>query len=147
LIDKHILESLSENNILAIATGRPRAEADYPLDVFDLRKFFSDIRTLDDCLEEERRIFQREKRKVSLNKPNPYMLDAIETAHKNKVSKFYFIGDMPDDMVAASKSRAGFIGIGILKSSSDKDRLKKDLIAAGADHVIEDFEALRKIVE
>ena len=54
---------------------------------------------------------------------------------------------MPDDMVAASKSRAGFIGIGILKSSSDKDRLKRDLIAAGADHVIEDFEALRKIVE
>jgi phosphoglycolate phosphatase-like HAD superfamily hydrolase len=147
LIDKHILESLSENNILAIATGRPRAEADYPLDVFDLRKFFSDIRTLDDCLEEERRIFQREKRKVSLSKPNPYMLDAIEAAHKNKVSKFYFIGDMPDDMVAASKSRAGFIGIGILKSSSEKDRLKKDLIAAGADHVIEDFEALRKIVE
>ena len=40
LIDKHTLESLSENNILAIATGRPRAEADYPLDVFDLRKYF-----------------------------------------------------------------------------------------------------------
>jgi len=147
LIDKHTLESLSENNILAIATGRPRAEADYPLDVFDLRKFFSDTRTLDDCLEEERRIFQREKRKVSLSKPNPYMLDSIESSQKNKVSKFYYIGDMPDDMVAASKSKAGFIGIGILKSSSDKERLKRDLVAAGADHVIENFEALKKIVE
>ena len=147
LIDKHLLESLSENNTLAIATGRPRAEADYPLDVFDLRKFFSDVRTLDDCLEEERKIFQREKRKVSLSKPNPYMLDAIETSHKSNVSKFFFIGDMPDDMVAASRSRAGFIGIGVLKSSSDKVRLKRDLIAAGADHVIEDFEALKKIVK
>jgi len=147
LIDKHTLESLSENNILAIATGRPRAEANYPLEVFDLRKFFSDTRTLDDCLEEERKIFQREKRKVSLSKPNPYMLDAIEATQKNKVSKFYYIGDMPDDMVAASKSRAGFIGIGILKSSSDKERLKRNLIEAGADHVIEDFEALKKIVK
>ena len=147
LIDKHILESLSKNNILAIATGRPRAEADHPLDVFDLRKFFSDIRTLDDCLEEERRIFQQEKRKVSLSKPNPFMLDSIEEAQKDNVSKFYFIGDMPDDMAAASNSRAGFIAIGIIKSTSDKDRLKKDLMAAGADHVIEDFEALKKIIE
>ena len=147
MIDKHLLESLSENNTLAIATGRPRAEADYPLDLFDLRKFFSDILTLDDCIEEERKIFQREKRKVALSKPNPYMLDAIESAQKNRVSKSFFIGDMPDDMEAASRSMAGFIGIGILKSSSDKERLKKDLIAAGADYVIEDFEALKKIVE
>jgi len=147
LIDKHLLESLSENNTLAIATGRPRVEADYPLNLFDLRKFFSEILTLDDCLAEERKIFQREKRKVSLSKPNPYMLDAIEASQKGPVSKSFFIGDMPDDMVAASRSKAGFIGIGILKSSSDKDRLKKNLIEAGADHVIEDFEALKKIVE
>jgi HAD superfamily hydrolase (TIGR01548 family) len=147
MIDKHLLESLSENNTLAIATGRPRAEADYPLDLFDLRKFFSDILTLDDCLEEERKIFQREKRKVALSKPNPYMLDAIESAQKDRVSKSFFIGDMPDDMEAASRSMVGFIGIGILKSSSDKERLKRDLIAAGADYVIEDFEALKKIIE
>ncbi len=147
MIDKNLLESLSENNTLAIATGRPRVEADYPLDLFDLRKFFSDILTLDDCLEEERKIFQREKRKVALSKPNPYMLDAIESAQKDRVSKSFFIGDMPDDMEAASRSMAGFIGIGILKSSSDKERLKRDLIAAGADYVIEDFEALKKIVE
>jgi phosphoglycolate phosphatase-like HAD superfamily hydrolase len=147
MIDKHLLESLSKNNTLAIATGRPRIEADYPLDLFDLRKFFSDILTLDDCLEEERKIFQREKRKVALSKPNPYMLDAIESAQQNRVSKSFFIGDMPDDMEAASRSMAGFIGIGILKSSSDKERLKRDLIAAGADYVIDDFEALKKIVE
>jgi phosphoglycolate phosphatase-like HAD superfamily hydrolase len=147
LIDKHLLESLSENNTLAIATGRPRIEADYPLDLFGLRKFFSEILTLDDCLEEERKIFQREKRKVSLSKPNPFMLDAIEASQKGTVSKSFFVGDMPDDMEAASRSTAGFIGIGILKSSSDKDLLRKDLIAAGADHVIEDFEALKYIVE
>ena len=147
LIEKDLLESLSENNTLAIATGRPRAEADYPLDVFGLRKFFSEILTLDDCLEAEREIFQREKKKVSLSKPNPYMLDAIEASQKHHASKHFFIGDMPDDMVAASRSTAGFIGIGILKSSSDKDRLKRDLTAAGADHVIENFETLKEIID
>ena len=54
---------------------------------------------------------------------------------------------MPDDMMAASRSRAGFIGIGILKSSSEKDSLKRDLETAGADYIIEDFDELVKIVE
>ena len=147
LIDKSIFESLSRNNILAIATGRPQIEADYPLELFDLKKFFSLILTLDDCLKEEQKIFEQEQKKVSLSKPNPYMLDAIEAAHKNKVSKYYYIGDMPDDMMAASRSRAGFIGIGVLISSSEKNRLKKDLENAGADYIIEDFDELVKIVE
>ena len=147
LIDKSILESLSRNNILAIATGRPQIEADYPLELFDLKKFFSLILTLDDCLKEEQKIFEQEQNKVSLSKPNPFMLDAIEAAQKNKVSKYYYVGDMPDDMMAASRSRAGFIGIGVLISSSEKDRLKIDLENAGADYIIENFDELVKIVE
>ena len=147
LIDKSILESLSKSNILAMATGRPKAEADYPLDLFDLRKFFTVIYSLDDCLREEQKIFELEKRKVSLSKPNPFMLDAIEETQKDKVSEFYYIGDMPDDMVAASRSRAGFVGIGILISSADKDNLKKDLLRAGADYIIEDFKEIKSIVE
>lgn len=147
LIDKSILESLSRNNILAIATGRPQIEADYPLELFDLKKLFPLILTLDDCLKEEQKIFEKKQKTVSLSKPNPYMLDAIEAAQKNKVSKYYYIGDMPDDMMAASRSRAGFIGVGVLVSSSEKDRLKKDLENAGADYIIEDFDELVKIVE
>ena len=147
LIDTSILERLSRNNILAIATGRPQIEADYPLDIFNLKKYFSLILTLDDCLKEEQKIFEQKQKKVSLSKPNPYMLDAIEAAHKNTVSNYYYIGDMPDDMMAASKSKAGFIGIGVLVSSSEKDRLKKDLENAGADYIIENFDELMKIVE
>ena len=147
LIDQTILESLSRNNILAIATGRPQIEADFPLERFDLKKFFSLMLTLDDCLKEEQKLFAEKQQKVSLSKPNPYMLDTIEAAHKNTVSKYYYIGDMPDDMMAASRSRAGFIGIGVLISSSEKDRLKKDLENAGANYIIEDFAELVKIVE
>jgi len=147
LIDTSILEGLSQNNILAIATGRPRIEADYPLEFFKLKNFFSLMLTLDDCLKEEQKIFEQKQKKVSLSKPDPYMLDAIEAVYKNKVSKYYYIGDMPDDMMAASKSRVRFIGIGVLMSSSEKNRLKKDLENAGADYIIENFDELVKIVE
>ena len=147
LMAKSILERLSRKNILAIATGRPQIEADYPLEHFDLKKFFSIILTLDDCLKEEQKIFEQKHTKVSLSKPNPYMLDAIETACKNKVSKYYYIGDMPDDMMAASRSRAGFIGIGVLFSSSEKDQLRKDLKNGGADYIIENFDQLVNIIE
>jgi HAD superfamily hydrolase (TIGR01548 family) len=146
LVDRSILESLSKNHILAIATGRPKTEADYPLDFFGLRKFFNVIFTLDDCIKEEQKIYENEKKRVSLSKPNPYLLDAVANIHKHNVSRFYYVGDMPDDMVAASRSRTGFAGIGILISSSDKDTLKEDLLQAGADYIVEDFEELKNIM-
>ena len=146
LVHRSFLESLSKNHILAIATGRPKAEADYPLDLFGLRKFFNIIYTLDDCIKEEQKIYEHEKKRVSLSKPNPYMLDAVAKIHKHNVSRFYYVGDMPDDMVAATRSGTGFAGIGILKSSSDKDTLKKDLLQAGADYIIEDFDELKNII-
>jgi HAD superfamily hydrolase (TIGR01548 family) len=147
LVKKSILEYLSKNNILAIATGRPKAEADYPLDFFDLRKYFTIILTLDDCITEEKKILEQEGKKVSLTKPNPYLLDAIAETKKHEASGFYYIGDMPDDMVTASRSRAGFIGIGLLSSSPDKANLKRGLLRTGADYIIEDFEELKRIIE
>ncbi|MEE9120112.1 MAG: HAD hydrolase-like protein, partial [Syntrophobacteria bacterium] len=146
LVDKPTLESLSKDNILAIATGRPKSEAEYPLDFFGLRRYFTIILTLDDCIREERRILEKEGKKVSLGKPNPYMLDAIAETKKHEASGFYYIGDMPDDMVAASRSKAGFIGIGLLFSAPDKAILKGDLLRAGADYVIEDLEELKGII-
>jgi len=146
LVKKSILEYLSKNNILAIATGRPKAEADYPLDFFDLRKYFTIILTLDDCIREEEKILEQEGKKVSISKPNPYILDSIAETKKHETSGFYYIGDMPDDMVAASRSRAGFIGIGLLSSSPDKANLKRGLLRAGADYIIEDIEELKAII-
>ena len=40
LLDRSILEELSRENVLAIATGRPKSEAEYPLKHFRLRQFF-----------------------------------------------------------------------------------------------------------
>ncbi len=147
LVDKSTLENLSSRNILAIATGRPRIEADFPLESFNLKKYFAYVITLDDCIVEEEKRFKKGGKKVSLSKPNPFMLDAIAGALENRVSGYYYVGDMPDDMMAASNSNSGFIGIGMLKSSSDRKRLRTDLIRSGADYIIEDFDELVKIVD
>ena len=146
LIDKSILEELAVNNILAIATGRPRAEADYPLDHFDLRKYFSEVLALEDCLEEEERVSRKEGKKVSLSKPDPFMLDAIAANLKNPVAGYFYIGDMPDDMSAAKRSETGYKGIGLIMSAPDKASLKKELLRAGADYIIEDFKQLKSLL-
>jgi len=146
LIDRQLLAELAAENVLAIATGRPRAEAEYPLNHFDLDRYFSQILTLDDCLAEEKRIFEQEGRTVSLSKPNPFMLDAIAAKCREPFDRFYYVGDMPDDMLAAAGAGVDCKGIGILLTAPDKKSLAKNLKAAGADCIIDSFEALRAIV-
>jgi len=146
LIEPGVLDALGKNNILAIATGRPRAEADYPLNHFDLRKYFSIVLALEDCLEEEERLAKIEGKKITLSKPDPFMLDAIAAEQKNPVDGYFYIGDMPDDMSAARRSEAGYKGIGLTLSAPDKAGLKKELQRAGADYIIEDFHQLKALL-
>jgi len=146
LIDKGMLAALAKNHILAIATGRPRAEAEYPLAHFDLRRYFTDVLALEDCLEEERRRSQKEGKRVSLSKPDPFMLDAIAAGQKKPVAGYFYIGDMPDDMVAAKKSAAGYKGVGMIMAAVDKKSLKKELLRAGADYIIDNFRQLKPII-
>ncbi|MDH3829305.1 MAG: HAD hydrolase-like protein, partial [Desulfobacterales bacterium] len=143
----HILTKLAANHIVAIATGRPRAEAHYPLDRFGIRKYFARIMALEDCLEEEARRQKTEAKKVSLSKPDPFMLDAIAEGHKDLFAQSYYIGDMPDDMIAAKKSAGGYKAVGMIISAPDKESLKKELKGAGADTIVENFEQLKGLVE
>ena len=46
----------------------------------------------------------------------------------------------------AAAAVAGYKGIGILLSAPDKMNLAKSLAAAGADHIVDSFEELRKII-
>jgi phosphoglycolate phosphatase-like HAD superfamily hydrolase len=147
LIDGTILDKLSENYLLAIATGRPKAEADYPLAHFQILEYFREIYTLDECIKEEQRILKDSGKKVSLSKPHPFMLDAIAETIGGIVDGYYYVGDMPDDMLAAKRSRAGYKGIGILLSTPDKEILKKNLVQAGANYIIDDFSELIRLVE
>lgn len=145
LVEPAMLAMLNRDHALAIATGRPRAEADYPLDRFGIRSHFSELYTLDDCLAEEAKIAGETGRAVSLSKPHPFMLDAIARKQPAAAPRFY-VGDMPDDMVAAQRSAHGFAGIGILVSTPDRDRLRAHLLAAGAHHVVDDFNGLLAVL-
>ena len=146
LIDPPTLKRLSKKNILAIATGRPRAEAEHPLNQFSLKKYFTTVYTLDDCLHEEIRLREQKGKEMSLSKPHPFMLDAIADAITEEIDGYYYLGDMPDDMLAAKRSRAGYTAIGILVSAPDKEKLKKNLSQAGADYIFDDFGQLIDLV-
>ena len=74
------------------------------------------------------------------------MLDAIVKSCRQSFTGLYYVGDMPDDMLAAARSRFGFKSIGILVSAPDKPELQRELKRAGADYLIDDFEDLKKIV-
>lgn len=159
-LTRDMLESLAiGTNILAIATGRPEAEAAWPLEKHNLN-FFKAVLTLDDCLKRE-----KEGEKISYSKPHPFMLDAIveqfpawdvgtttladgksDTADKLFTQKLYYIGDMPDDMVAAKNSKYPFTAVGVTYSSPDTFASKKRLLESGASLIAETPEELLKIL-
>ena len=74
------------------------------------------------------------------------MLNTIAESFTNIANGFFYIGDMPDDMVAAARALVDFKSIGILISAPDKSGLREELQRAGADYIVEDFEALKKII-
>lgn len=137
-ISEDILKKLVQNNTLAIATGRPAVEAEYPLERFAIRKYFQAVVSLDDCLNEERRILAQQGRKVNLSKPNPYMLDLIPELLGKTFQNLCYLGDMPDDMQAARASKSGYQAWGVVYSAADPDSLSKKLREAGAQRIIAD---------
>ena len=74
------------------------------------------------------------------------MLDAIAEVHIDSKPKCYYIGDMPDDMTAALRSKFGYTGIGFTASAPNKKTLGQALTEAGAAHVIHDFDELPSIL-
>ena len=74
------------------------------------------------------------------------MLDAIAGHLKNPAEQYFYIGDMPDDMVAAKKSQVKYQGIGFVLAAPDKESLKKELLRAGADFIIEDIAQLISLI-
>jgi hypothetical protein len=49
-------------------------------------------------------------------------------------------------MSAAKRSETGYKGIGLIMSAPDKASLKKELLRAGADYIIEDFKQLKSLI-
>ncbi|MCL2480212.1 MAG: HAD hydrolase-like protein [Spirochaetaceae bacterium] len=137
LIERDVLSYLAAFHKLAIATGRPAAEALYPIRENNIN-FFEKILTLDDCIAAENEAEKNKGEKISLGKPHPFMLDAIASYYESRGAlseKLYYIGDMPDDMIAAKRSKYRFCAIGVTYSSPNKTNSLSRLKEAGADYI------------
>lgn len=146
LIPASLFERLSEEHILAIATGRPFAEAFYTLRLFGIENYFARILTLDDCdmaTDWTEALFQD---RPSLEKPDPFMLNAIHAGLERPVDRQLYIGDMPDDMKAAKRATPPFTAIGLLGSDADPAELRQKLLEAGADILVESVDELERIL-
>jgi phosphoglycolate phosphatase-like HAD superfamily hydrolase len=60
----------------------------------------------------------------------------------------FYLGDMPDDMMAARRSRTGYKGVGVALPAVDQEGpLAAELSAAGVDHIIRSYPELRRLVD
>jgi len=127
----------------AIATGRPRLEAQLALDLLGYDDRFGAVLTLDDAKEEERLRGDG----VRLEKPHPFTL--VEAMNRLGVQgDFIFFGDLTDDMLAAKraaqKMKVQCVPIGVVTGGSKQVEAMR---AAGAEDVVLDFSQTRAVLE
>ncbi|UCB46329.1 MAG: HAD hydrolase-like protein [Spirochaetota bacterium] len=139
------LKKLSRLCALAIATGRPLAEADHALERFTIKKFFCVLVTEDDVERAQKRSDE------VLRKPHPFMIKScMERCGYKAGETTFYVGDMPDDIGAAL--RAGAVPIGFVDENSgvtsDEIRDHRKLISdKGAVKVFGNFEELVDFIQ
>jgi HAD superfamily hydrolase (TIGR01548 family) len=142
LIPRKILSSLRKKLLLGIASGRLRFEAELALERFRLRPYFNTIVTLDECQEEERRIFRSTGKKIECSKPHSYSI--LRVVHEIGISnpRCAYVGDVVDDILAARAAKKeldklDIITIGFLGTPANRKVMKKAFIRVGADLIIQ----------
>jgi HAD superfamily hydrolase (TIGR01548 family) len=147
LISVEVLSAFRRKILLGIATGRPRFEAELALKRFHLLSRFKSIVTLDECLEEERRLFRSTGKRLKRTKPHPFpLLKAIEEIGI-PVPRCGYVGDAVDDIRAARtlKKKTPVLAIGYIPGPRNRT-LEKALKEAGADRLIRSPKELLRFV-
>lgn len=147
IISRNILSSLEKRFRLGIASGRPRFEAELALKRFRLSPYFDSMVTLDECQEEETRIFRTTRRRVKYTKPHPYSLLRVAQEIGLPHPRCGYIGDVIDDMIAAQAARKELpiLAIGFLRNGGNGKTSRESLLKAGADLVIESPRSLLRL--
>lgn len=149
LIPKKILVALRKKIQMGIASGRPRFEAELALKRFHLRPYFNSVVTLDECEFEENRIFRSAGKRIKCSKPHPYSI--LRTVQEIGIphSRCGYVGDVVDDMLAAraAKKELDITAIGFLSSPANRRAMKKALIQAGVDLIIENPKELLQLID
>jgi HAD superfamily hydrolase (TIGR01548 family) len=147
LVSEEVLSRLHSQHMMAVATGRPRSEAKLALGSHGFEPFFDFVLTLDDCLAEESRRAEASGFRPRLSKPDPFMLDAVAARPESRPERLLYVGDMPDDMIAARRSQHNFIPVGVAGSGLGAAAAGESLIEAGARFVIKGIEELEDILK
>ncbi len=138
---KATLEKLKAAGIkLGIATGRSRFEAEYVLKRFGILHLFDASTTMDEVKKAE------QAQGKSLRKPHPFSL--VETAKHLGVKKnLLYVGDLPDDMLAAKHARpeAEIACAGFPKFDADPASALKELLKTKPDFILQKPAELLKI--
>ena len=148
LIPRKILSSLGKKMKMGIASGRPRFEAELALKRFRLLPYFNSVVTLDECMEEEARIFRSTGRRMSCLKPHAYSLLRVIQEIGIPHPKCGYVGDVVDDMLAAQaiKKKLRMVAIGFLSGRSKLKAFKESLLRAGADWMIKNPKDLLQLI-
>ena len=121
------LDVLSGSYTLSIATGRPGVEAEYALTQFSIGHYFKTMVSEDNVVEAERECIE------SLRKPHPFSISlSMEKSGYTSNDSVYYIGDMPDDMVAAG--RAQIHPIGFVNGDTEENEEQKHEHAVLLEH-------------
>jgi len=139
IIPRNILSSLMKRFRLGIASGRPRFEAELALKRFRLSPYFDSMVTLDECQEEETRIFRTTGRRVKYTKPHPYSLLRVVQEIDIPNPRCGYVGDVVDDMLAARAAgkELDIFAVGFLHAGKKDETVKDSLLKAGADLIVE----------
>lgn len=121
------LDELSGPHTLSIATGRPGVEAEYALTQFSIGHYFKTMVSEDNVVEAEKECNE------SLRKPHPFSLSlSMEKSGYTSNDSVYYIGDMPDDMVAAGRTQIH--PIGFVNGDTDESEEQKHEHAVLLEH-------------
>ena len=147
MIAPETLRRLAERFPLGIATGRPRAEALFALDLFGVRDAFRCVVTDDDALAAEEQVQRETGRRPNYRKPDPYIVLTALAGLGSPDEPGMYVGDTPDDMRtarAAGLVRPVVLAAGYCALSQDPSEMQQALAAAGADFIVDDLEELAR---
>lgn len=126
IVRPDLLRRLARRLPLAIATGRPRRDAERFLDRFEITDCMTACVTRDD----------------GAIKPDPFA--PREAMRRVGATRGWMIGDTPDD-VLASRS-AGLLPLGVIAPGDDNARMTEALLRAGAARVIPTLASLENLL-
>ena len=131
LIKKNLLENLRQNYCLAIFTGRPKKEAKFILDFFNIRDYFSEIVCMEDVPK-------------GREKPDPFGLELIRSS--TNFRKAIYFGDSVSDILAA-KGAKNTEAIGVMPNAVFSKNTLLALKNAGARKVLQSINDLKGAIK